>query len=211
MFLFVFTALTLQQGDAGPVFNPIPTPIINPVSLFSSTTYSDIGLFVIIAFSGAIFNTFDMINWFSITFQMISVQNYYPEEVYSWRSVTYGNGTFVAVASSRFMTSSDGFNWELSLAPFSSWCSVIFANGLFVAVASSGEPFSRIILSKNGKHWDAIKPNDIVDYSIIANNFWKSITFGSGSFVAVSEFGPRRVIRSSQSVRTWKRSRLFSW
>ncbi|MDZ7744324.1 MAG: hypothetical protein U5K77_00980 [Candidatus Saccharibacteria bacterium] len=41
-------------------------------------------------------------------------------EADSWRSVTYGNGTFVAVAddgTNRVMTSSDGETWPLTPPP----------------------------------------------------------------------------------------------
>jgi hypothetical protein len=60
-----------------------------------------------------------------------------------WRSVTYGNGLFVAVAytgtGNRVMTSSDGINWTIrTSAADNYWYSVTYGNGLFVAVASTG-------------------------------------------------------------------------
>ncbi|MCW3119951.1 MAG: C-terminal target protein, partial [Chitinophagaceae bacterium] len=61
----------------------------------------------------------------------------------NWYGVTYGNGLFVAVASSgtgnRVMTSPDGIVWTIrSSAADNTWTSVTYANGLFVAVANSG-------------------------------------------------------------------------
>lgn len=60
-----------------------------------------------------------------------------------WQSVTFGNGLFVAVATSgvgnRVMTSPDGVNWTTrTSAADNPWTSVTFGNGLFVAVSSNG-------------------------------------------------------------------------
>jgi hypothetical protein len=61
----------------------------------------------------------------------------------SWMGVTYGNGTFVAVASTgvgnRVMTSPDGITWtSRTSAADNAWYGVTYGNGTFVAVASSG-------------------------------------------------------------------------
>jgi hypothetical protein len=61
----------------------------------------------------------------------------------NWRSVTYGNGLFVAVAVSgtgnRVMTSPDGITWTIrTSAADNLWYGVTYGNGLFVAVAASG-------------------------------------------------------------------------
>jgi hypothetical protein len=60
-----------------------------------------------------------------------------------WYGVTYGNGTFVAVAASgsgnRVMTSPDGITWtSRTSASDNNWYSVTYGNGTFVAVADSG-------------------------------------------------------------------------
>ncbi|MDC1474477.1 hypothetical protein N8350_02575, partial [Candidatus Nanopelagicales bacterium] len=62
----------------------------------------------------------------------------------AWRSVTYGAGLFVAVASysgtgNRVMTSPNGITWtSRTSAADNNWQSVTYRAGLFVAVASSG-------------------------------------------------------------------------
>ncbi|MFM9052546.1 MAG: fibronectin type III domain-containing protein, partial [Bacteroidota bacterium] len=61
----------------------------------------------------------------------------------AWSSVTYGNGLFVAVASTgtgnRVMTSLDGITWTArTSAADNEWRGVTYGNGLFVAVAWSG-------------------------------------------------------------------------
>ena len=60
-----------------------------------------------------------------------------------WTAITYGNGLFVAVASSgtgnRVMTSPDGINWTLRATPADNrWRRLVFGDHLFVAVAVEG-------------------------------------------------------------------------
>jgi hypothetical protein len=60
-----------------------------------------------------------------------------------WYGVTYGNGLFVAVASSgtgnRVMTSPDGITWtSRAAAADNGWLGVTYGNGTFVAVALTG-------------------------------------------------------------------------
>ena len=57
----------------------------------------------------------------------------------NWWSVTYGNGKYVAVAtsSSTAAYSTDGINWTASTLPSSaSWYSVTYGNGKYVAVVN---------------------------------------------------------------------------
>lgn len=59
-----------------------------------------------------------------------------------WRSVTYGNGLFVAVSingTNQVMTSPDGITWTARAAAAANlWLSVNYGNGLFVAVSTNG-------------------------------------------------------------------------
>ncbi len=135
----------------------------------------------------------------------------------SWRSVTYGNGLFVAVANAgengganRVMTSTDGITWTEQVTPTdgdgfqtSSWRSVTFGNGLFVAVADdarfSVEPRTRVMTSPDGFTWTA--------RTAATANAWRSVTYGNGLFVAVAENGydtdvGKRVMTSTDGI-TW--------
>ena len=60
----------------------------------------------------------------------------------SWKSVTYGDGKFVAVATNggnSVMYSSDGINWTSAQAVENkSWKSVTYGDGKFVAIAENG-------------------------------------------------------------------------
>src|SRR5690606_21150331 len=74
-----------------------------------------------------------------------------------WRSVTYGNGKFVAISQSgtnRVMTSVDGETWTAHpAAETNSWGSVTYGNGKFVAVSGSGT--NQVMTSTDGETWTA--------------------------------------------------------
>jgi hypothetical protein len=116
-----------------------------------------------------------------------------------WWGVTYGNGLFVAVATSgignRVMTSPNGVTWtSRTSAADNEWRSIAYGNGLFVAVAQSGTG-NRVMTSPDGISWTS--------RTSAANNNWTSVTYGNGLFVAVSGNGTgNRVMTSSDGV-TW--------
>jgi hypothetical protein len=117
----------------------------------------------------------------------------------SWRSVTYGNGLFVAVSESgdRVMTSPDGINWTARSAAGDddSWRSVTYGNGLFVAAGVSGD---RVMTSPDGINWTARSAAGDDD-------LWYSITYGNGLFVAVGQ-GSDFVITSPDGINWTARS-----
>jgi hypothetical protein len=103
----------------------------------------------------------------------------------SWRSITYGNGIFVATSASgtgnRVMTSTDGITWTIRTTPVDNfWVSVTFGNGLFVAVSNTGTG-NRAMTSPDGINW-TIRTTPV-------DNNWSAVTFGNGLFVAVSGTG----------------------
>jgi len=117
-------------------------------------------------------------------------------EANDWLSVTYGNGTFVAVSAtgtSRVMTSPDGITWTArTAAQTNDWLSVTYGNDLFVAVAINGT--NRVMTSPDGITWKA--------RSATQTNRWNSVTYGNGTFVAVADTGTNRVMNSSDGF-TW--------
>ncbi len=111
----------------------------------------------------------------------------------SWQSVTYGNGLFVAVASTgsgnRVMTSPDGITWtSRNAAADNLWYSVTYGNGLFVATASSGSG-DRVMTSPDGITWTS--------RTSAANNQWLGVTYGNGLFVAVAYSGTNNRVMTS--------------
>ena len=117
----------------------------------------------------------------------------------AWESVTYGNGTFVAVAASSsgntVMTSPDGITWT-SRTPASNnyWHSITFGNGLFVAVSSTGTG-NRVMTSNDGITWTS--------RNAAADITWESVTFGNGLFVAVSSSLMNTQVMTSLDGFTW--------
>ncbi len=96
----------------------------------------------------------------------------------TWRSVTYGNGLFVAVATNSTIaaTSPDGITWTQRTLPTNvSWISVTYGNGLFVAIATSS---TIAATSPDGITW--------TQRTLPTNVYWFSITYGNGLFVAVA-------------------------
>ncbi|CAB4640850.1 unannotated protein [freshwater metagenome] len=115
-------------------------------------------------------------------------------EANTWNSVTFGNGTFVAVSSNgtnRVMTSTDGITWTARSAPASVWTSVTYGNGLFVAVAAIGT--DRIMTSPDGVTWT---PRGST------TDAWGSIAYGNNTFVAVGT-GPTNTVMTSTDGVTW--------
>lgn len=120
-----------------------------------------------------------------------------------WTSVTYGNGTFVAVAGSgtgyRVMTSPNGITWtSQSSAADLYWNSVAYGTPggqpLFVAVASSGTG-NRVMTSPDGITWTSQSASD-------NTKSWQSVTWGNGEFVAVQSGSGNQLMASTDGV-TW--------
>jgi predicted RecA/RadA family phage recombinase len=124
-------------------------------------------------------------------------------ESLSWNSVTYGNGTFVAVAGSgtgnRVMTSPNGITWSSrSSAADMLWGEVAYGTPsgqpLFVAVASSGTG-DRVMTSPDGITWTSRSASDNTKQ-------WNSVTWGDGEFVAVQSGSGNSLMASTDGV-TW--------
>ena len=92
-----------------------------------------------------------------------------------WKSVTYGNGKFVAVANSTTAAySEDGINWTQTTLPIDDvWQSVTYGNGKFVAVANS----TTAAYSEDGINW--------TQTTLPIKADWHSVTYGNGKFVAI--------------------------
>jgi len=104
---------------------------------------------------------------------------------YSFRSVAYGNGTWVAVAPSgvgnnKVMTSIDGGIHWTSVSVSGSPMSVAYGNGLngdvFVAVGT----FGLLWTSPDGLVWTS--------RTSIGNHDWSSVAYGNGLWVAVATY-----------------------
>ena len=115
---------------------------------------------------------------------------------YSFQSVTFGNGCFVAVSPEGFMRSTNGSTWTVyktvstgGIIPNGSWSSITYGNGLYVAI--NGTSIPNVITSSDSINWIARNS---------PTNSWKSITFGNGLFVVLSITG--KSMTSSDGI-TW--------
>jgi hypothetical protein len=115
----------------------------------------------------------------------------------SWRSVTYGNGKFLAVAdngTNRIMTSSNGVSWTAVAAPQQNqWTSIAYGNNTFVSVGYSAGT-NGVMTSIDGDSWSL---------GTIEQNYWRSVTYGNNVFVTVTDTGVNRVARSTDNGTTW--------
>jgi hypothetical protein len=120
-------------------------------------------------------------------------------------AITYGNGRFVTVGNNGddLLYSNDGITWNAVANPQNNiWSDVTYGNGKFVAVACSFNGFpcnttaggSRVMWSENGITWNLASSTE--------NNHWRAITYGNGTFVAVSSNGTNRVMYSTDGI-TW--------
>ena len=139
---------------------------------------------------------------------------------------------FAAVASGsgyeRGMYSDDGSNWSLIGSQLGSktWESVTYGNGKYVAVASYAPPATanlKVSYSYNGIDWQlpiagsednswqsvSYAPEHIAPpatwYAASATeaNYWKSVAYGNGKFVAVASSGTTNRIMYSTDGITW--------
>ena len=166
--------LTGQSGGKKPVGNALPTDVVRNKTFSTPLGYGLRGRLDIEAGS---YIPEKLKGWTPRTV-----------EASTWRSVCYGNGLFVAVASSgtnRLMTSTDGINWTPRTVEASAWVSVCYGNGLFVAVAISGT--NRVMTSPDGITWTR---------RTVEASAWRSVCYGNGLFVAVAYDGTNRVMTS---------------
>lgn len=117
------------------------------------------------------------------------------EATNEWRSVTFGNGIFVAVSScsasqafqfdnpcdqrtSPVMTSADGITWVSRAADKKDdWWRVAWGNGKFVAVSRTSVTAgsNQAMTSTDGITWT---------YQTMPSDGWGSVNFGAGKYVA---------------------------
>ena len=121
---------------------------------------------------------------------------------YQWKSVAYGDGVWIAVASTqnqdRLMRSvDDGRTWQevtAEAADDNQWQSVAYGNGVWVAVSQNGT--NRAMRSTDrGVTWQALGTDEGVE-----NLQWRSVAYGNEVWVAVTA---SRVMRSTNDGQTW--------
>jgi len=113
-----------------------------------------------------------------------------------WRSVAYGNNTFVAIANggTGAGTSADGISWTARTLPVSGnrgTNAITFGNGTFVALTFAS---AVAMTSTDGITW--------ASRTLPASVTWTGVAYGNGLFVAVAS-GPSTQAASSPDGITW--------
>lgn len=180
-------SLTIPLRPSPNAPRPVPGTsweIVRP----AMNSFSDLkllnGRFFVCSMSGAILNSTDGIVWTPRITPLGSL-----------RSITYGNGTYLAVGRDTVLKSSDGDTWvSAGIAPGLELTDVAAGNGVFVAAGSDG--LSR---SVDGSAWSRVSPPDTISVS--------SVAFGAGRFVAIGDIN--RVHHSSTGTQ-WTTQTLAS-
>jgi hypothetical protein len=125
----------------------------------------------------------------------------YPADQ-QWEAVTYGDGKFVAVASSgdgnRVMTSTNGNYWtSRTSASDSNWQGITYADNQFVAVGSNA-----VMTSPDGVTWTS---------RTAPVGEWQAITNCGGLFVATATWGSSYVMSSTDGVEWTLRTPSYGW
>ena len=125
----------------------------------------------------------------------------YPADQ-QWEAVTYGNGKFVAVASSgsgnRVMTSTNGSYWtSRTSASDSNWQGITYAGNQFVAVGSNA-----VMTSPDGIDWTS---------RTAPTGEWQAITNCGGLFVATATWGSNYVMTSTNGSDWTVRTPAHPW
>ena len=125
----------------------------------------------------------------------------YPADQ-QWEAVTYGDGKFVAVASSgtgnRVMTSTNGTYWiSRTSSSNSNWQGITYANNQFVAVGSNA-----VMTSPDGIDWTS---------QTAPNGEWQAITNCGGLYVATATWGSNYVMTSTNGTDWTVRTPAHPW
>jgi hypothetical protein len=125
-----------------------------------------------------------------------------PEDS-DWSSVAYGDGLWVAVASSgtyQVMTSPDGEAWTPRTSPVGLWNSVAYGGGLWVAVAYSGD--NRVMTSTDPACTPVAPATSCwtAQTTGVEVNPWITVAYGNGLWVAVADGGDKRVMTSPDGI-----------
>jgi hypothetical protein len=172
-----------ETGTANVAYTDLRVGETGTAALAAAKVYTDAGI-------GSLSNVVDFLDGITWTSRDAPETN-------SWKSIAYGNGTFVAVSQDgthRVMTSPDGTTWTVrDAAEANTWQGVTYGNGMFVAVAADGT--HRVMTSPDGVTWTA--------RDAAHANPWYSVTYGNGTFVATASTASTNQVMTSPDGITW--------
>ena len=114
---------------------------------------------------------------------------------YALDDITYGKGLFMGInRGGNIYSSSDGINWTAPTQSVMYPYSIAYGNGMFVALPAPSYGVSGSFgSSADGVTWTR-------GSSQPESNIWRSVTYGNGIFVGVSDTGTNRVITSTDGI-----------
>jgi len=123
----------------------------------------------------------------------------YSQSPNTYTAVAYGDGYFIAIASSSGLAarSSDGTNWSSLAMPASdlTWNSIAYGNGYWVVVSGGTSQYA-YYSSANGNGWRRS--------TLPTGNDWIHVAYGNGIFVALAPSGlSGAVAASTDNGATW--------
>ena len=120
-----------------------------------------------------------------------------------WKSITFGNNTFVAVGYNGVMTSPNGIDWTAQTAPSKKWGEVRFLNNLFVALSWDAQNDHKpIMTSPDGVTWT--EQTMVISGSVnwtLSNG--AALAYGNNKYVALSQSGAWSRLATSTNGTTW--------
>jgi hypothetical protein len=124
----------------------------------------------------------------------------------SFNRIGYGNNYFIAIptAGTRGASSTDGSTWNQIKLPstVASWNDITYGNFYWAALGTQGDGTSIVAYSNsNGYGWRTS--------SLPTNTTWSRITYGNGTFVAISSDNTRAAYSTNQGL-TWTGTNLPS-
>lgn len=138
-----------------------------------------------------------------------------PSPNHGWKSVTRGEGLFVAVSGTdvsprdqKVMTSTDGITWTPRNTPLNlTWIDVTYGANKFVAISTSISQTNKLMTSNDGMTGWTARPTPGIDCQ------WTSVVYGhdetgAGVFVAVADISSGgtsldKVMTSEDGVTGW--------
>jgi type II secretory pathway pseudopilin PulG len=124
--------------------------------------------FLAVGFNQSGYST-DGANWINISSSPILGRN--------WNALGYGNGTYVVIGTvGQLCYSSDGITWTAGAIPSLTYYACAYGGGKFVAVGTNTASCS---YSSDGINWSS--------GSMPSSANWRSVAYGNGRFVSVSQ------------------------
>ena len=164
-------------------------------SAYADVVYAQ-NKFVALTGVGGIYTSTDTTTWTQVRA---------PDSLLTWRSLSYGNGYFVALRDAttgiNILYSTDTATWTSATGPYQPWYDAAFGNGVFVAVSDTGYSMASestsLTIYASGIYSD---PNAVGEQWIMVVAYNRVIFFASGQSSRTVRLGSNSVSEASTIV-----------